>query len=337
MNFDKNIIRGRIGSMRQLAGIRRSILDDGKGRGMRIIEVNNGSGIVFSIYPDRGMDIGEASFKGMPLVWLPAEPAVAASYDPNGINWLRSWGGGMLTSCGLTNVGGPCECNGENHGLHGRLSHIPATEVNTEAKWDDNGNYTLTVTGKIIQSRVFGENLTLTRKISCSAGINTISIEDAVENNGFAESPFMLLYHMNFGWPLVNENSILSAPEHQVTPQGEVAAAGISDWHKMQLPTAGFAEQVFYHDLPAAADGMTALTLINPDEKVKLTVSCRKAELPFFVQWKQMGQGEYVLGLEPANCVPENRNNNRDKGTLKTIAPGEIINHKVTVSLENID
>lgn len=337
MKFDKNVLSGKIGSMRQVAYIRRSILDDGKGRGMRIIDVNNGSGLSFTIYPDRGMDIGEANFKGTSLVWLPAEPAVAASYDPAGINWLRSWGGGMLTSCGLTNVGGPCEANGESHGLHGRLSHIPATEVNTSAYWDENGNYILTVTGKVVQSRVFGENLTLTRKISCTAGVNTITIEDSVENTGYNETPFMLLYHMNFGWPLVNENSFLSAPDHTVTPQGEVAAAGLNEWEKMQLPTAGFAEQVFYHDLPSDENGMSKISLINPDEKIKLTVGCRKTELPNLVQWKQMGKGEYVLGLEPANCLPENQNNNRVKGTLKTIAPGEVINHKVTVSLENID
>ena len=334
MKFDKSYLSGKVGSMRQAASIRRAVLDDGKGRGMRIIDIDNGSGIRFTVYPDRGMDIGEASFCGMPLVWLPAEPAVAASYDPNGINWLRSWGGGMLTGCGLINVGGPCEAGGDSHGLHGRLSHIPASEVNTSASYIDEENYSLSVSGKVIHSRVFGENLQLSRKISCIAGVNKIVIEDSVENSGFAPAPLMMLYHMNFGWPLVNENSTLSPVDHQVTPQGEVAAKGLDKWDKMQLPTAGFAEEVFYHDIPADENGMASITLTNPDERVKLTVSCRKAELPLLAEWKQMGKGEYVLGLEPANCVPENQNGNRDKGILKTIAPGEVINHKVIVSLE---
>ena len=337
MKFDKHNISGKVGSMRQAASIRRAILDDGKGRGMRIIDIDNGSGIRFTVYPDRGMDVGEASFCGMPMAWLPAEPAVAASYDPAGINWLRSWGGGMLTSCGLINVGGPCEANGDSHGLHGRLSHIPATEVNTECKWLDDGTYQLTVSGKVIHSRVFGEQLCLTRKITCIAGVNTITIEDSVENTGFAEQPMMLLYHMNFGWPLVNENSYLTPANHPVTPQGDVAARGLGNWDKMEPCAPGFAEQVFYHDIPADAEGMSAISLINPDEKVKLTVGCRKAELPYIVQWKQMGQGEYVLGIEPGNCIPENQNNNRDKGILRTISPGETVNHKVTVTLEKID
>lgn len=337
MNFDKNSLHGKIGSMRQLATIRRAVLDDGKGRGMRIIDVNNGSGLNFTVYPDRGMDIGEASFCGMPLVWLPAEPGVSAAYEKTGIDWLRSWGGGMLTSCGLINVGGPCEAGGENHGLHGRISHIPATEVNTQCSWLDGSTYMLTVSGKVNHSRVFGENLTLSRKISVAAGSNTITIEDAIENNGFTEQPFMMLYHMNFGWPLVNENSFITPTGQKVTPQGDVAAAGLDSWDKMQLPTAGFAEQVFYHDIPAGADGMASISLTNPDEKVRMTIACNKSELPFFAEWKQMGQGEYVLGLEPANCVPENQNNNHRKGILRTIAPGQIIKHKVTVSLEKLD
>ena len=337
MKFTKKQLCGKVGSMRQTAAIRRAILDDGKSRGMRIIDVNNGSGLNFTVYPDRGMDIGEAGFCGLPLVWLPAEPGVPASYDPNGINWLRSWGGGLLTGCGLINVGGPCEAGGDSHGLHGRLSHIPATEVNTSCDWLDDETYQLTVSGKVVHSRVFGENLVVTRKISVIAGCNTINIEDKVENCGFAEQPLMMLYHMNFGWPLVNENSFITPTGHKVTPQGEVAAAGLGEWDKMQLPTAGFAEQVFYHDIPADADGMAHIQLTNPDEKVRLTVSCEKSALPLFAEWKQMGQGEYVLGLEPANCVPENQNGNRAKGILKTIAPGEVVTHKVAVTLEKLD
>jgi hypothetical protein len=337
MKFEKNHLSGKVGSMRQAAFIRRAVIDDGKARGMRIIDVNNGSGLNFTIYPDRGMDIGEANFCGLPLVWLPAEPGVPAAYDPSGINWLRTWGGGLLTGCGLLNVGGPCEAGGDTHGLHGRLSHIPASEVNTQAKWLDEKTYELTVSGKVIHSRVFGENLCVTRKISVIAGCNTINIEDSIENCGFTEQPFMMLYHMNFGWPLVNENSFITPTGHGVTPQGEVAAAGLDKWDKMQLPTAGFAEQVFYHDIPADENGMAHIRLTNPDEKVRLTVSCSKAQLPYFAEWKQMGMGEYVLGLEPANCVPENQNSNRDKGILKTIAPGEIITQKVAVTMEKLD
>ena len=161
MDFSRGNISGRIGAMRQLASIRRAVLDDGRGRGMRIIDVNNGSGLSFTVYPDRGMDIGEAFCKGVPLVWLTPGSATPESYEPEQFNWLRSWGGGLLTGCGLLNVGGPCEA-GEVHGLHGRLSHLKAMEVNTESGWDEAENYTLTVSGKVVHHRVFGESLLLT-------------------------------------------------------------------------------------------------------------------------------------------------------------------------------
>ena len=140
--YDKNYLRERIGSMRQVAGIRRAELEDGKGRGMRILDVNNGSGLNFTVYPDRGMDIGEASFKGIPVAWItPNGPVAPQFYDAKGLNWLRSWGGGLLTGCGLMNVGGPNASGGEEHGLHGRLSHTPAGQVNAKAAWDEDGVY----------------------------------------------------------------------------------------------------------------------------------------------------------------------------------------------------
>ena len=175
----------RIGSMRQIASLRRAVLDDGKGRGMRIIDLDNGSGLAFTVYPDRGMDLGEAHYKGIPLVWLSANGPVAPQfYEAQGFNWLRTWSGGLLTGCGLMNVGGPNNCGGEDHGLHGRLSHTPAGEVNTRTDWNGD-RYELEVSGKIRVSRVFAKNLLLTRRISTALGDNSITVEDRIENQGF--------------------------------------------------------------------------------------------------------------------------------------------------------
>ncbi len=337
MNISRKNLLEKVGSMRQVASVRRSVLDDGKGRGMRIIDVDNGSGLRFTVYPDRGMDIGEASFKGVPLVWLtPGGFGCAESYEVEDFNWLRSWGGGLLTTCGLLNVGGPCEA-GEKHGLHGRISHLKGSDVNTGSSWDENGNFVLEVSGKVMHSKVFGEKLELTRRISTSLGDNRVIIEDQVENTGFAPSPFMMLYHMNFSWPLVDENTRLIADEHPVVPKDEVSVAGLDDWSRCCAPVPGFAEQLYYHDLPADNEGMAKMTLVNPDLKLAMSVEYSKETLPFLVQWKQMGQGEYVLGLEPGNCVPENQLNNRAKNLLKMLAPGEKVRHKVVLSFESLN
>jgi hypothetical protein len=331
-------MRRYLGNQRQLAGIRRFILDDDRGRGMRVFEVNNGSGLMFNVYPDRGLDIGEVFFNGRQLAWLTGSSAAApAFYSTEGNEWLRSWGGGLLTGCGLMNVGGPNHAGGENHGLHGRLSHTPAGQVNSSSRWNSEGIYELKVDGDIRVSRVFGKNLLMNRSIRTAMGDNSIEIEDTVCNEGFRTTPFMLLYHMNFGFPLLNENCYLEAAEHKVTPQNAIAAAGFRDWNSAEPPTEDFIEQVFYHEIPADENGMASISMINPDNRLKLTVSYRTAELPYLAQWKMMGLGEYVMGLEPANCFPEGQENFEKRGLLKMLAPGETVSTKVRVSIEELN
>ena len=335
--FDKNYLRERVGSMRQMAGIRRAELEDGKGRGMRILDVNNGSGLSFTVYPDRGMDIGEAYFKGIPVAWItPNGPVAPQFYDAGGLNWLRSWGGGLLTGCGLMNVGGPNASGGEEHGLHGRLSHTPAGQVNAKAAWDENDIYRIELDGEIRVSRVFGKNIFMTRKISTALGENAITIEDTVENQGFRVTPFMLLYHMNFGWPLVDECTTISMPEHKVVPQNDIAIAGLGEWNRMNEPDPNWIEQVFYHQLPADEDGLARVVMTNPKLKLEVTVEYRVAELPYLVQWKQLGQGEYVCGIEPANCFPEGQAAMMKRGILKKLQPGESSSSYVKVSFKEL-
>ena len=320
----RSYLQPRVGAMSQLASVRRLVSDDGKGRGMRVIEVDNGSGLALTVWPDRGMDIGQARFKGVPLAWLARNGEVAPScYEPGGIEWLRTWGGGLLTGCGLSNVGGPVEAGGERHGLHGRLSHLPAEEVNTSAEWTADGRYELTVCGRLRQSRVFGENLLLTRRITTALGDASVTVCDTIENAGFAPAPLMLLYHLNLGWPLVDEGARLETPPHTITPQNDHAAASLGAWAEISAPIAGFHEQVYYHAIPADRHGFASARLANPRLGLALDVTYRTAELPHLIQWKMMGQGEYVVGLEPANCYPEGQARMAERGLLRHLAPGE--------------
>lgn len=330
-------LAARVGRMEQLASIRRLVVDDGQGRGMRVIEVTNGSGLTFTLYPDRGLDIGQAFFKGTPLAWVTGNLEVApAFYDGTGAEWLRTWGGGLLTGCGLSNVGGPCTRDGESHGLHGRLSHLPAEEVNTAADWSDDGRYTLSVSGRMRQAKAFAENLVLTRRLSTTMGSSSLTIRDTVENRGFREAPCMLLYHINLGWPLVDEGAVLEAAPHNVEPQTDHAAKGMDTWSQITAPIPGAAEQVYYHTLPPDADGLARMCLKNSRLGLSFTVTYRVAELPWIIQWKMMGEGEYVLGLEPANCYPEGQERFAQRGLLKHLAPGESFETYLRLDVEEI-
>ncbi|MDX9868686.1 MAG: aldose 1-epimerase family protein [Kiritimatiellia bacterium] len=332
---DRAFLAARVGRMEQMAAIRRLVEDDGRGRGMRVLAFESGSGLAFSVYPDRGMDIGPARYKGIPLAWLACQPPAAPhAYDPEGCEWLRTWGGGLLTGCGLLNVGGPCAPEGERHGLHGRLSHLAAEEVNTSAAWTADGTYTLSASGRMRHARVFGENLTLTRAISTAFDTPSVTVRDTIENQGFAPSPVMLLYHINLGWPLADAGATLVMPDHPVIPQNEHAAAGLAEWQRFAAPAPGFREQVYYHTLPADEQGFASAALVNPQLRLSLRVTYRVAELPFLIQWKMCGRGEYVLGLEPANCYPEGREAAARRGNLRTLEPGERLETLLRLSVE---
>ncbi|MDD2404414.1 MAG: aldose 1-epimerase family protein [Victivallaceae bacterium] len=334
----QDFLRERTGSIRQLASIRRSILDDGKGRGMRVWDVNNGSGLSFSVYPDRGMDIGEAWFKGIPLAWLSKNgPTAPQFFENGGSQWLRTWGGGLLTGCGLINAGDAVDLGEEEIGLHGRLSHTPAENVNSKTKWSDSGFYILEACGEVRQSKVFGENLLLTRRISTAMGDNSILIEDTVENQGFHPSPFMLLYHINLGWPLIDEGCTIETVEHKITPQNANAAAALDVWDKITPPEAGFSGQVFYHDIPATECGCAVVRLINKKLNLALKLEYRIDELPYFVQWRNLAKCEYAIGFEPANCYPDGQIKNAERGMLQTLAPGETQTAMVKLIIEELD
>ena len=332
-------LKSYIGTMDQLARIRTSVLDDGRGRGIRMADIDNGSGLRFTVLLDRGMDIGDASLNGVPFAYqTPVGMVHPSHFEPDGFRWLRSFGGGLLAGCGLRTAGNPePEKNMEIAGplgLHGRLSNTPAEDVNISKGWK-NGRYELRVSGIVREVSFYGENLELRRTISAAMGDNSITISDHVTNRGVRPSPLMMLYHINTGFPLLSEASVLEGRVKNTTPRNDEAAARINEWNACQPPTAGYPETCFYHDIEADEEGMARITLRNKKTGMALEVAYRKAELPFFTQWKIMAEQEYAIGLEPANCHPDGQSSEEKNGTLKLIHPDETVEFKVTLSLES--
>jgi len=320
-------LKSYVGTMDQLARIRTSVLDDGRGRGIRIADVDNGSGLRFTVLLDRGMDIGDASFNGIPFAYqTPVGLVHPSHFEPEGLCWLRSFGGGLLAGCGLRNVGSPEAEEGMRVdgplGLHGRLSNTPAENISVSKVWKD-GKYQLSVSGILREVSFFGENLELRRTISTAMGDNSITITDEVTNRGVRPSPLMILYHINAGFPLLSEKAVVEGRVKKTTPRTENASADLGRWNACQPPTSGYVEQCFFHDVEADADGLARMNLRNPESGLAMEVAYRKAELPYFTQWKMMGEQEYVMGLEPANCYPDGQSVAKENGTLKMIDPNE--------------
>jgi len=325
-------LRSMVGSMAQVAGIRLMELSDGKARGMRVAEAYTGSGFRFQVLIDRAMDIGYAEYQGKPLAWVLPSLAGAGQFEPEGYGWSRTWGGGLVTTCGLTFFGHPEEDAAERLGLHGRISHIAASKIKVTEEWRGD-DYVLEIAGEARQSVIGGENLLLTRKISTSLGAQSLVIEDTVRNDGFLPTPHMILYHCNFGFPVVSPSSELEIDDESVRPRDARAEKGFARHTKFDDPDPGFPEQVFFHKPRVGPDGYSQATIINRDLNFGAYVRYRAAELPYFAQWKLMDGGNYVCGLEPANQWETPRKKLREEGRLHFLQPGEEVNYRVEIGV----
>ncbi len=333
-------LRRRVGRLEQVAGIEPFVFDDGPARGVRALRFRTGSGLSFDVLPDRGMDLGAAEQGGTPLAWLSPTGVVAPSFhEPEGEGWLRSFHGGLLVTCGLQNVGSPDESGGEKLGLHGRASNIPASLVSYDASWDEDG-CVLEARGQIRESRVFGPNLVLRRSISARVGESRVYIEDEVRNEGFEPEPLMVLYHINLGWPLLDETSRLVGPGRPDPPEprDEEASRGLDAWDRFSAPAPGFRERVFYHRPAAGGDGWAEARLENPALAggLAFSVRFRPEELPEFVQWTMTGEGTYVLGLEPATSRVGGRAAEEVAGRVIRLDPGESRRHRLEIEVSHL-
>ena len=314
----------------QLGGIETSVLDDGPGRGTRIAWVNTGTGLRYKVVMDRAMDIVDAFYGPHSLTWLSHSGITAPQpFSDQGTEWLRTFGGGLMTTCGLTHVGGPEEDEYGARGLHGPISNTPAQLESIVQPDPAAGRMAMSMTGKMIQTRVFGPTLELRRTISGTLGQATITVRDEVTNRGNSEAPHMLLYHFNFGWPLVDEGT-------EIIWQGEWQSRGgagddaifneENNFRRGSAPLEehrGGGEGAAYIEVAPDEEGWCQCGLRNPTLGLTMTLRFQKKQLPWLTNWQHWGPGEYVVGFEPGTHPPIGQAKARAKNTLITLAPGE--------------
>ena len=313
-----------IGHEDQLSGVEEHRLVGGKGDGLRLLEVRNGLGLECTVSADRCADLSRVTFMGQNLGFFsPCGYVAPAYYDEEGDRWLKSFTAGFLTTCGLTAVGRPCVDEGEVLPLHGTIANTPAEHVWWHREKDE-----LVVEAVIRDARIFSRKLSMHRVLRFSTTENKMTLTDTVENHGDTESPVMIVYHMNMGYPLLSEKAQLTIPSVRVTPRDDEAAKGLDTYLDIIPPTDGFAEQCFFHDF----EKQGSATLFNPELGIGVNITFDIGTLNHFCQWKMMGSHDYVLGLEPGNCTPEGRDVMRKKGKLQMLAPGEQTTFSFTVN-----
>ena len=304
-----------IGQTAQLYGIEEHRLVGGKGDGMRLLQIRNGKGLELTVSLDRCADISRVTIDGMNVSYFsPCGYVGPAFFEKKGTAWLSSFTAGFLTTCGLEAVGNPCVDRGEVLTLHGSIGNIPAEH----AWWVEEDN-ALVLHARVSDEVLFGRKLVLHRMIRVSLMENTFFIHDVVENTGDTVQPIQLLYHMNIGYPMLDEDSILVIPGDSVTPRDAHAASDIENCLRMEKPRAGYQERCYYHHFP---DKTGFASVYQPKRNKGLSITFDTNQLDCFVEWKMMGQRDYVLGLEPGNSFPDGRDVMREKGILKHLDPG---------------
>jgi len=332
----KSEIEKYIGNQAQIGGTRHYILSDGWGRNLRAIDINSGSGLQYTILPDRGMDISLASFKGNNLVYLTCNGEThPAFYESDNFGWLHTFGGGLLTTCGLTHLGPPCIDDGENLGLHGRYSTIPAKQVVDLSEWIDD-EYHIIIRGVIEDAVLFGYKLRLVREIKSVRGENSIEITDTVTNFGSKPSPYSILYHFNIGYPLLSENTVLKIDTIKTDALNKEGELNIDNFKYFSKPQKKFNEQLFCHTLKSDFLGYSEALIENKKLGISFSLKYDTANLPLLMQWKMMGEGEYVLGIEPSNSILGSRKDLKEKNILAFLKPNETTTNRIKISINSI-
>ena len=330
----------KVSNISQVGGIETSVLDNGVAKGSRIAWINTGSGLRYKVAIDRACDIVDAFYNEHSLAWLSHNGLTAPRPDANrDLEWLYSFPGGILTTCGLTHIGPPEDDDMEARGLHGRVSNIPAMVESVIQPNPSGGNLEMSITAVIKQSRVFGPSLELRRKISSVLGEPVIKVHDEVTNCGNEPAAHMILYHCNFGWPLVDEDV-------DIIYKGNCRSRGLDDdnkifndkrdYKKCQKPLdshRGFGEACGFIDVEADKDDICRVGLSNKKLDIALVMKYNKQQLPCLANWQHWGLGEYVCGLEPGTNFPTGQNKAKDDGELIMLNPNETRYYDLEISL----
>lgn len=324
--MDKKEFRAYVGNEDQVYGVRRVILDEGNARGVAMYQVTTAGGLELDILPDSGLDIGRVKYKGVnisyttkngydsPVRFLPV-PGEFGRYFP----------GGMLFTCGLLSAGPENTDNGDFHPLHGRYHRLSAKGLYGYSEGDN-----IFVGGEVRETAQNGCCFSVRRCYTIPAWGSEILLEDEITNLTPEPAEYMMLYHMNFGWPILSESAVLEFPEkRKVTPRTPYAEKGLAAQCRFSKPIDGEEEQVFFNEMESEAFAR----LKNPDLGITAEITWSLDTLPILAQWKNMKSGDYVLGLEPSTCYIMGRERERKEGRLMTLAPYESVKHSVRLKL----
>jgi hypothetical protein len=325
--------------MAQIAGITEKTLAKGKAKGITCYEVRTGSGLEYTLVPDKCLDILDLRYKGHNISFLAKNGLVASPYGyPLENEFDVYWTAGMLCTCGLMNIGTDCrEKSGKYHPLHGRIGMIPAEQSAARAFWEGDC-YKLEASAVMRESMMGQENLSLHRTIASSFESTDLTIEDTVVNNEASVAQYMMLYHFNFGFPFISEDTKLIFPKEKtaIEARTEGARPGLKTWDRLGSPVDESPEEVFFHHPESGADGLVRVRLENRKLGIGVALSYDGSTLPVLAQWKSLRSGEYVIGIEPGTATLRGRVLEQQSGNLCKLEPFSSLTRRLKLSFYDL-
>ncbi|QDT72048.1 aldose 1-epimerase family protein [Lacipirellula limnantheis] len=318
--------------------IEKRTLHGGKQEGSELIVVNNGK-LEFGVSPTRGMSVvflKSIEGEGFPLGWKsPVKEVVHPQFvdleSRGGLGWLDGFGEWMCR-CGVEFAGHPGKdeftTNTGEKGeltltLHGKIGNTPASRVTFAV--DEAPPHRLRVRGSVFERSFHGPKLRLDTEISTVPGSQSVEIADRVTNVGGGAQEFQLIYHTNYGSPVLEKGARIFGAFESLQPMNDHAATGVNDWSMCEGPTRDFVEQVYLAKAAGDGAGATSILLQNAAGTKGASIEWNVKQLPYVTVWKNFAAAEdgYVTGLEPGTGFPFNRWVERHFNRVPKLKPGE--------------
>lgn len=323
-----NDINRMIGHPDQLYKVRRITFNGGVSDGIRAIELMNSDGFYATCIEEQCLNIYDFSYKGINCAFLSKNGLVANRFFNGGCGEFNYyWPAGMFHTCGLTNTGAPVTENGRYYTEHGRIGMMNAENVIIRHTDD-----AVVITGDVYDRILCGHQLRLHRTLTFPKRGKQLQIRDEVTNLEGIPTEMMILYHCNFGYPLLTPDARLI--KGKGTAIDNLAGTPVpEDYWQMEAPRDHKNEQVFCHTNTPDEHGFGSAAIINDELSLGCYVKYKLDTLPYMLQWKNMCAHDYVVGLEPSNCYSRGRAAERENGTLPVIGAYETKVFELTIGI----
>ena len=299
---------GRISNLMQITSLRRYELTEGAERGLRVLDCDNGK-LRFLLNESKALDVMQLYHEGQNVSFI-SKNGFTVRETP----FANRFEGGMLYTCGLDSVGARegCELHGSHHNTLAKVTRAECSEAG------------ILVEAEMSETELFGRNLAFRRRVFSAVGSDTLEICDTLENRGAREEDYCLLYHVNVGYPMLNESAELVADADEVIPRTAWAAQHIQSRSRMSAPVPDEEEMCYFLRLKTPA-----VSLVNKALGKTFSLAWSGDTLPHFVEWKSMASGDYALGLEP--CTTELD----DRFAYKKIGAGERVAFRIKIDVRS--